>query len=48
MRKEIPDQVQEAQRAPGRRWEGGSGWGILVHPWQINVDVWQNQYDIVK
>ena len=30
----------------GRR--GGSGWGIQVHPWRIHVDVWQNQYNIVK
>ena len=27
---------------------GGSGWGPRVHPWQIHVDVWQNQYNIVK
>ena len=27
---------------------GGSGWGTSVHPWQIHVDVWQNQYNIVK
>ena len=32
----------------GGRWEGGSGWGTHVHPWQIHVDVWQNQYSIVK
>ena len=24
------------------RWEGDSGWGTHVHPWQIRVDVWQN------
>ena len=24
--------------------EGGSGWGTHVHPWQIHVNVWQNQY----
>ena len=24
------------------RWEGGSGWGIHVTPWLINVHVWQN------
>ena len=29
----------------GRR---GSGLGICVHPWRIHVDVWQNQYSIVK
>ena len=28
-------------------WEGGSGWGTHVHLWQIHVDVWQNQYNIV-
>ena len=22
--------------------------GARVHPWQIHVDVWQNQYSIVK
>ena len=31
----------------GRR-ERGSGWGTHVYLWQINVDVWQNQYNIVK
>ena len=29
----------------GRR---GSGLGTHVHPWRIHVDVWQNQYNIVK
>ena len=28
--------------------EGGSGLGARVHPWQIRVDVWQNQYSTVK
>jgi len=32
----------------GGRWEGGSGWGTRVHLWWIHVDVWQNQYNIVK
>ena len=27
---------------------GGSGLGTCVHPWRIHVDVWQNQYNIVK
>ena len=31
----------------GGRREGGSGWGTHVHPWQMHVDVWQNQYNIV-
>ena len=28
--------------------EGGSCLGTHVHPWQIHVNVWQNQYSIVK
>ena len=28
--------------------EGGSGWGTRVYPWRIHVNVWQNQYNIVK
>ena len=32
----------------GGKWEGGSGWGPCAQPWQIHVDVWQNQYNIVK
>ena len=32
--------------------EGGgrrdSGWGTRVHPCRMHVDVWQNQYNIVK
>ena len=41
------------------KWENGSylllqnqkdksGWGTRVHPWRMHVDVWQNQYNIVK
>ena len=32
----------------GGRWEGGSCLGTHVHPWWIHVNVWQNQYSIVK
>ena len=32
----------------GRRREKGSGWGTRMHLWQMHVDVWQNQYNIVK
>ena len=32
----------------GGKWEGGSGLGTHVHPWRIHVNVWQNQYSIVK
>ena len=28
--------------------EEGSGWGTRVYLWQIDVDIWQNQYNIVK
>ena len=30
------------------RWEEGSGWGTRVYLWRIHVDIWQNQYNIVK
>ena len=30
------------------QYEGGSGWGTHVHPWRIQVNVWQNQYNVVK
>jgi len=32
----------------GGRREKGSGWGTRVYLWQIHVDIWQNQYSIVK
>ena len=32
----------------GGRREGGSGWETRVYLWQIHVDIWQNQYNIVK
>ena len=32
----------------GREEGGGSGWETHVRPWRIHVDVWQNQYNIVK
>ena len=30
------------------RWEGGSGWGTHVHPWLINVNVWQKPLQYFK
>ena len=33
---------------PGGRREEGSGWGTCVYLWRIHVDIWQNQYNIVK
>ena len=32
----------------GGRREEGSGWGTCVYMWQIHVDIWQNQYNIIK
>ena len=32
----------------GGKWEGGSCLGSHVHPWWIHVNVWQNQYSIIK
>ena len=32
----------------GGRREDGSGWGTRVYLWKIHVDIWQNQYNIVK
>ena len=29
-------------------WNDPEGWGTRVHLWQIHVEVWQNQYNIVK
>ena len=28
--------------------EEGSRWGTHVYLWQIHLDIWQNQYNIVK
>ena len=32
----------------GGRREEGSGWQTRVYLWRIHVDIWQNQYNIVK
>ena len=32
----------------GGRREEDSGWGTRVYLWQMHVDIWQNQYNIVK
>ena len=32
----------------GGRREEGSGWETRVYLWWIHVDIWQNQYNIVK
>ena len=32
----------------GGRWEGGSGWGTHVRPWQIHVNIWQKPLKYCK
>ena len=32
----------------GGRMKEGSGWGTRVYLWRIHVDIWQNQYNVVK
>ena len=32
----------------GKLRDGDSGWGICVQPWWMHVDVWRNQYNILK
>ena len=32
----------------GGRREEGLGWGAHVYLWWIHLDIWQNQYNIVK
>ena len=32
----------------GKGGAGVTGWETLVYLWWIHVDVWQNQYNIVK
>ena len=39
---------QPRGKVQGGRKEEGSGWGTRVYLWRINVDIWQNQYNIVK
>ena len=40
----------DPERCYGEGGEGGGGscLGMHVHPWWIHVNVWQNQYSIVK
>ena len=40
---------QPRRKVQGRRREEQcSGWGPRVYLWRIHVDMWQNQYNIVK
>ena len=40
--------VQLRGMVRGGRREEGSGWGTRVYLWWIHVDIWQNQYNILK
>ena len=42
------DCSHEIKKCWGGRWERGSCLGTHVHRWWIHVNVWQNQYSIVK
>ena len=42
------DDLERWYGVGGGRGEGSSGLGTHVHPWLIHVNVWQNQYSIVK
>ena len=39
---------EKLKAVQGGRREEGSGWGTCVYLWRIHVDIWQNQYNIVK
>ena len=39
---------KQSQMVRGGRREEGSEWGSHIYLWQIHVDIWQNQYNIVK
>ena len=48
---ELPDVqagFKKVRGGMGKEVGGGSGLGTHVHPWRIHVDLWQNQYSIVK
>ena len=42
------DDPEGCYREGGGRREEGSGWGTRVYLWRMHVDIWQNQYNIVK
>ena len=46
--KEESEKASLKLMVQGGRREGSSGWGTCVYLWQIHVDVWQNQNNIVK
>ena len=46
--KRTQDTGMTRRDGTGGRREEGSGWGTRVYLWRIHVDIWQNQYNIVK
>ena len=44
----VPQWVKLLKMFEGWYGERGSAWGTCVYLWQVHVDVWQNQYNIVK
>ena len=44
----LINQQKERGMVSGGRREEGSGWGTRVYLWRIHLDIWQNQYNIVK
>ena len=40
--------LKKSYDQPRQHKEEGSGWGTRVYLWGIHVDIWQNQYNIVK
>ena len=48
MRNAGLEEAQAGIKVQGGTREGGPRWGTRVYLWQIHVDVWQNQYNIVK
>ena len=45
--KNIQNYIQKLFKI-GQNYLNGAGWGTHVYLWRIHVDIWQNQYNIVK
>ena len=45
---EFSKHLKNRGMVQGGRREEGSGWGTRVYLWRIHVDIWQNQYNILK
>ena len=44
----IINNISPRGMVQGGRMEEDSGWRTRVCLWQIHIDIWQNQYNIVK